>query len=161
MAKNWGYLVSLFVPGERLPRVFEIEDISPYKIDGGQFLKTKMSDDVAGLANPMLMGQFVASFGNANTLTFKKAKDAQSALLEKAKTDKTLLSAAYVDIAPLAGVSSTPGGKTREQALKNNTMASIGLEAVKVTYALVGKPGFEYFTFECEMVKQFFNGRDY
>jgi hypothetical protein len=161
MAKSWGYVVSLFVPGAGVPKVFEIEDISPFKIDGGQFLKTKMSEDIAGLANPMLMGQFIASFGNANTLSFKKAKDALTTLLEKAKKDKTQFDAAYVDIAPISSVSSKLSGTARDQAIMLNTMATIGLESVKVTYALLGKSGYGYFTFECEEVKQRFKGRDY
>ena len=161
MAKSWSYLVWLWEQ-KGAPKVFEIEDVSPFKIDGGQFLNTKMSEDMKGIANPMMMGQFIASFGNANTLSFKKTKDTISTLLEKAKNDKTLFSSALIDIAPSSSIDSKLKGKAREQAITSNSMAAIELEPVTVTQALVGKqPSYDYFTFECSNVGQRFKGKDY
>lgn len=162
MAKSWSYRVWLWETDRSAPKIFEIEDVSPFKIDGGQFLNTKMSEDIKGIANPLMMGQFIASFGNANTLSFKKTKDTISTDLEKAKNDKKLLHAAIIDIASSSSIDSKLKGKTREQAITDNSMAAIELEPVKITQALVGKqPGYDYFTFECANVGQRFRGKDY
>lgn len=161
MAKSWTYLVWLWEQ-KGPPKKFEIEDISPFKIDGGQFLNTKMSEDIKGIANPMLMAQFIASFGDANTMSFKKTKDTISSVLEKAKNDKTQFSAAMIDVAPSSSVDSKLKGEARYQAIHSNGMTAIELEPVTVTQALAGKqPGFDYFTFECANVGQKFKGRDY
>jgi hypothetical protein len=162
MAKSWSYRVWLWETDRSVPKVFEIEDVSPFKINGGQFLNTKMSEDMKGIANPMMMGQFIASIGDANTLSFKKTKDTISTDLEKAKNNKTLLEAAIIEITPSSSIDSKLKGKAREQAITDKSMAAIELEPVTVTQALVGKqPGYDYFTFECSNVGQRFKGRDY